>query len=547
MSTVKIKGNIFDESLLALAPDSAEKSVQKNGANQKRIDQTKYVLDVISRLASEKNLDEQRLQRTVNEIACFRIGISIERINQSSLPDRVRFDHARAMLLERDADILSELAKTSLSPQKLNDAYAQMKAVKDREGLTMVPDEVYEAQYLLRARTVSRSISYELDDDARKILEIRDSDPQKDLNGALDTSPIIKELADVIKYGPLKAADELLRAVHVNSVDGDMYKLLTSVALARPSQDTPECLEYVHNQIKQAGLEPQETINRWLDNDKDEIFIGKNLDAIAQVEKASPGGAKYLHERYGITLFGRYDPKLLADIVRMDEDIAKGRMAPPKHPGMMIMPKTDYNGAFIRYDFPKELVLKHGCRIYEVGTTDDFRKTLANQAERFGRQEYLIVCGHGTAQSIQLGEPKGKPTGKYFLWSQNVMGAGEYGIKEHLVENPRIILISCKTGLSMARAEQLSGMGRPVDGVKRGELAYPPIAVSMSLTYNAMVSAPERSTNIKTLDASEGEHALVLLAEFYDDAETTFLAGRSIPQLGRNAAKGLDEVYTVKP
>ncbi len=151
----------------------------------------------------------------------------------------------------------------------------------------------------------------------------------------------------------------------------------------------------------------------WLKKDEqgNDVFresYSSNLWGIRNLEAIRPGSAAVLSKEFGIANFGRYDKKMLLRQLEMkDKDVRYG---------IVVYPEADWNGAFsenrTQLAQASEQLRNGGIetRIVEAGSQRDLaRRLLSLQRKNSASGKkfaYAIVAGHGSENSIVLGQTK---------------------------------------------------------------------------------------------------------------------------------------------
>ncbi len=202
---------------------------------------------------------------------------------------------------------------------------------------------------------------------------------------------------------------------------------------------------------------------------KRDWFVARNLAAVANLESAplAHGITKRLTDSFGIVEFGRYPESML-----FEQDRETGNMDRPY--GIILFPKTDWNGAFYNskgtfaklessFDAGPELV-PYLLRIFECGSRKDVGRILNDLDTQYGdthKISFAIIGGHGTKDSIQLGEFREHSEGKRGnlnneLTPDDLQGSRVHEIGGFFEPGATIILESCSTGQEEGIGQKLS-------------------------------------------------------------------------------------------
>lgn len=201
--------------------------------------------------------------------------------------------------------------------------------------------------------------------------------------------------------------------------------------------------------------------------------------------------ATVLYQRFGIQHFARYPTEVL---LRQYER-SMGRSTRPTV--LAIFPDYDYNGAF----YPAgerlgDLSGRFDTIIYERGTENGFYHAAADFRRNFGRTGNLIIAGHGSPESVRLGEDSDE--GRLDISDEARITA----LREVLLPGSSTVLVSCSTG--------------------RDEHS---IGALFSRLLGSTLYAPIVPSNISRFGIA-GEH---ISASFFD-ASSVFSAGRRAGQ-----------------
>ncbi|MEM4295957.1 MAG: hypothetical protein QXI89_01140 [Candidatus Anstonellales archaeon] len=145
-----------------------------------------------------------------------------------------------------------------------------------------------------------------------------------------------------------------------------------------------------------------------------------------------------LHEKFNIDYFLRYDKEVLLHLMlAADKDKFKQRPI-----ALAVFNKSDYNGAFYREGRTLNSLLDYfRLIIIEVSSEKEFYQALRDIFEEYGKIELLIIAGHGSANSITLGDGEGEEK-ELDISDKNEISDLSYVFRK----GANAILISCETG-----------------------------------------------------------------------------------------------------
>lgn len=228
-------------------------------------------------------------------------------------------------------------------------------------------------------------------------------------------------------------------------------------------QDITELEEQLKTTITKYGLDSEKVIKSW----KTQVHWGLyadlegNIYFMQTVEREQPGITKFLYEKFGICNFIRYEPWVLLDQYKNNED--------DKLPyGIVVTPYNDSNGAFASYNqkeiwakFVSEIYGKYRVRFFEGQTYGDIVKGLKHCGNTYTNNKisFLFLGGHGTPDTIDLG---GENITGGVLKTADVEKIQIERLQKFFIDNPRVVLIACSTGVDNGIAQALSKLNTEV-------------------------------------------------------------------------------------
>lgn len=252
---------------------------------------------------------------------------------------------------------------------------------------------------------------------------------------------------------------------------------------------------FVKQELKEnTGLsqeDQEELIQWWTQNYSSDLlkslyYTEINLEMIKAIEQKCPGITKVLMKEFGIRDFGRYPEEMLVKQYKQRNNLDLPY-------GVIIMPFTDWNGAFyhdqqIFRDFFRKIDGRYALRIVECKSLIDIGRILLQLNKRYApentnkntdsnekttlakghRITFAIIGGHGTANSIQFGNKS--PFSE--LYQEDLSNKGIQRVSYLLDEDPTIILASCSTG-------QEEGIGQSISKIYKGKVIAPKIPSSL--------------------------------------------------------------------
>ena len=203
--------------------------------------------------------------------------------------------------------------------------------------------------------------------------------------------------------------------------------------------------------------------------------VPENLQKMEQMEKDRPGIIKTLYSDFGIKEFRRYPAEVL--IKQFDD---KDKDEPY---GVVLFTNRDHNQSFDMRSKVIQSVFNQmgehgiGMRVTEFDSKYEIMKRFATLNNKYGEKNkisYLFLGAHGEEDSFQVTYTKE-------VNKKDLAGEGTKRLKDYFIENPEIIMASCSTGAE-------NGIGQ-----------------KMSETFEATVHAPNKPTNIRSVDVNFGE------------------------------------------
>lgn len=271
-------------------------------------------------------------------------------------------------------------------------------------------------------------------------------------------------------------------------------------------------------------------INKSVGTDEEDIYYesyGLNFWELYFLEQQSPGTGKKLFETFGIANFARYDMKMLLRQLEMVD-----RDAPY---GVVMYPETDWNGAFFHNDrqlYEASKQLQGGgyeTRIVEAGSQRELARRLLRLHKKYApagnKFSFAIIGGHGTPNSIALGNDKTPPSFNFDktdeenhreleMWQsiQTDSGSFETGdlegeginraLQDWFEEGAPKVFVSCSTGVEGGIAERAS------------------------VQTSGEVIAPKTPTNVRRIDVSFDTNGRPVFAVEYSKGDAVrYVAG----------------------
>lgn len=211
----------------------------------------------------------------------------------------------------------------------------------------------------------------------------------------------------------------------------------------------------IYNEVARLGIDDvDEAIVAWGVSARSlEAAVRFNLKTLRAMGDCKPSAATVLAKEYGILNFGRYPEEALIDQFERRFDNCPYVV--------WVNPYFDSNGAFYKFGdkltHPIEVLHKKlrkigfNLRFIEYGDRKSFIRRFHDITERFGPAAAGVLGGHGnrTTLALHYGEDK------YFDIS-DLQKPRDRNLKNFLVENPTIILLSCFSGTEGGIGQHLS-------------------------------------------------------------------------------------------
>jgi hypothetical protein len=332
-------------------------------------------------------------------------------------------------------------------------------------------------------------------------------------------------------------------------------KLQLLAAMSRPEQDGAKCYHntkfliglsslylgdvtemkaFARTHMKaitdKAGLDFDELVDVWKRNwqKHPEISVGRSLDVLNSMNEENPEMARQLREKYGIEVFGRYTPHTLKSIFEDD----KMGVTPP-HSGLIVMPKDDWNGAFFQNAaIWQKMVCGLHTRIAEAGSKIQIARSIINHSRQVGPIEYLIIGGHGSPRSIQMGamdlaEDQTRSRSQILIDDFQKKGVNRL-FKDYFIPEPTIIAVSCSTGADLERSPVSSNSNDHHDARGSSDtIPFSGIGQVGSSASGGTVFAPNMPTSLKLIDWELAGDRLSFQVSFDQEyARRQFTAGK---------------------
>lgn len=190
-----------------------------------------------------------------------------------------------------------------------------------------------------------------------------------------------------------------------------------------------------------------------------EETILHEVEAMVGLEKERPGSTRVLREEFGIENFGKYSREQLASQFDARDDTSLPY-------GVVIYPKSDYNGAFGIWTgklnevdtISRALEETHRVRVYEAGSRTGVVRALLKTKHRYaerggGKIAFALIGGHGTKDSVQFGDGDDMVR----LRTEDLAGRGAARAGQEFFEpGATVILSSCSTGQEGGIAQKMS-------------------------------------------------------------------------------------------
>ncbi len=229
------------------------------------------------------------------------------------------------------------------------------------------------------------------------------------------------------------------------------------------------------------GLPAETFLSGWKKAGMEASIRTRELEFLLDLERRDPGSVAFLHQEFGITIFGRYPAGVLLRQRRKVSDTSLPY-------GIVIAARADHDDAFYHTlkkpieSLDDDLGMDGLVRIIEVENKTELARRLLALNVRYGEKQkiqFALVAGHGEPEYVQLGEVTfGQDKDRQRITIDDLAGRGIRRGKEFFVDRPSIVLASCSTGFE-------GGIGQ-----------------KLSEQYDADVTAPEVSTSFLELHAT---------------------------------------------
>lgn len=186
--------------------------------------------------------------------------------------------------------------------------------------------------------------------------------------------------------------------------------------------------------------------------------VEANLRRIQEVDRVNSGACKWLRDEWGVKDFGRYPADMLKMQYERRDDVSRPY-------GVIIMPRSDWNGAFyynrfLFRDLLEEVQGDFNLRVAECEGKVELIWYLRKFNEKYNAKDgkgqkisLMVLGGHGTENTITFGRSYKKSD---VLKIDDLERAVSNEPREYLEENPTFILASCSTGADKGIGQKLS-------------------------------------------------------------------------------------------
>lgn len=346
---------------------------------------------------------------------------------------------------------------------------ARMDDTQSLEEETLLVEAVSELANFGKGEQITKSVDFLLKnfDSLLKICELEyDDDDVLDVPYPKSTETF-SVLGTIFEKGNAEQLGKVMRRIgeYMHGESGEAKEvILDKIFIAINTRSiTKQVIERILNDY---GINSGKVAEDWkLDSNSSRLLkhlIAKNLARLSDMEAQIPGIGSHLYSEFGITDFARYPKEML---IAQYEDKDKKDDIPY---GVLVYPKDESGGSF-HYD---PLVLQNlyiklkgrsRIRIFETGDTQGLVHILNDSRKRWGKISFGIIGGHGTRETIRLGDSDKK---RSILRKEEVERSGASAVKLAFVDNPSIILVSCSTG-------QLGGIGHELSKIGAKVIAPP--------------------------------------------------------------------------
>jgi hypothetical protein len=153
-------------------------------------------------------------------------------------------------------------------------------------------------------------------------------------------------------------------------------------------------------------------------------------------------GVRALYQQHNVRWFTRYSPEILQNAYTT---LREGRTG--TRPVLFIgFADSDHNGAFTSSGHElSPLNNTYRIALFELPNQDALADSLNQTAIQYGQIQTAVIGGHGTSQSIQLGNPSSQPNNA--ILDRNDETSIRIRLSPHIFSpNAICILDSCSTG-----------------------------------------------------------------------------------------------------
>lgn len=216
---------------------------------------------------------------------------------------------------------------------------------------------------------------------------------------------------------------------------------------------------YLDQEVEKTGLDLSELETAWMQTGKEESYKSLrlyNLFQLLRLEKEVPGAGSELFHQFGIADFARYPIEVLRKQYENKDNVEDPY-------GIMLYPRSDWNGAFYHEDEMIEklhasLGGRYQLRIIECEGKWDIARQLISLNRKYAEAEdghkiaFAIVSGHGNKNIIDFGgtDPRHR------LHVDDFLNKGIERTSSFFEGSPTFIMVSCTTGTEGGIAQEMS-------------------------------------------------------------------------------------------
>ncbi len=309
-------------------------------------------------------------------------------------------------------------------------------------------------------------------------------------------------IGEIIRHGDEEDTDRLLPILEKQWPEADdsygqnsslvksvkkFYQTLVDMSIYGNEEERERSHKVLDININDEKILAKESIYSILNKHKKEDkqrkieTISQDIQAMVELEKSHPGITTFLHQKCGISFFGRYPQQMLID--QFEHLSNPESLDLEKAYGIIINPYDDWNSSFHRdkemiSDLYQKTRHRYNSHIYEIGSKHRAMKSLASIRKLYSKNNnkaaWGIMGGHSDGHTILFGHSSVRSKSQNQLTADDLGGRGLRRASNVFRTDATIVLSACKAGIEFGIARKLSevlNVGRVVGPKSNAGLA----------------------------------------------------------------------------